>query len=210
MYAAAQTTTVTNIALLGTGAPVIIILGAVLFLRERIGSFQVLGILCSLAGVVAIVAKGDPHILQHLDLVPGDLWTLAGCFCWATYSLLLRAHGLLLPALALMCICALMGSAALLPLTLWEWARTAHPVDWTAMFWVVIYTALIPGVVGYRLHAYATAVLGAGRSALVNYVAPVYAAFYGWLFFSERLMSYHLVGGALVLAGVWLASRRRT
>lgn len=209
MYVAAQTTTVTNIALLGTGAPILIVLGAVLFLRERIVARQVLGIVLSLAGVVAIVAKGDVRVLLHLDLVPGDLWTLAGCFCWATYSLMLRAHGLVLPALTLMCVTALMGSLALLPLAVWEWWRLAPHVDWAAMFQVVVYTALVPGLIGYRLHAHATSVLGAGRSAVVNYIAPVYASFYGWLLFDERLLSHHLVGGALVFGGVWLASRGR-
>ncbi len=183
--------------------------GAVLFLGERIIARQVCGILLSLAGVVAIVAKGDPHVLLHLDLVPGDLWTLFGCFCWATYSLMLRAHGLLLPALTLMCVTALFGAAAMLPLAIWEWSRLGFAVDTGALFWVVLYTALVPGLIGYRLHAHATAVLGAGRSAVVNYIAPVYASFYGWLLFGERLLPYHLVGGGLVFAGVFLASRAR-
>ena len=47
-------------------------------------------------------------------------------------------------------------------------------------------------------------------AGLALYVSPLYAALYGWLFVNEPLQAFHLYGALMVLAGVWLAGRRRS
>jgi drug/metabolite transporter (DMT)-like permease len=50
---------------------------------------------------------------------------------------------------------------------------------------------------------------GPTRSALVYYLLPLWATILGVVFLSERVALREIAAGALVLAGVWLASRRR-
>jgi drug/metabolite transporter (DMT)-like permease len=38
-----------------------------------------------------------------------------------------------------------------------------------------------------------------------TYLAPLWAALFGWLFVNESLQDYHLVGAAMVLPGIRLA-----
>ena len=51
-------------------------------------------------------------------------------------------------------------------------------------------------------------VLGAARVGMVLYLGPLYAAGAGWLVLGEPIESYHLGGAALILSGIWLATRR--
>jgi drug/metabolite transporter (DMT)-like permease len=42
------------------------------------------------------------------------------------------------------------------------------------------------------------------------YLLPVFAAALAWAFLGERLVAFHAVGGALILAGLYLATRAAT
>ena len=50
--------------------------------------------------------------------------------------------------------------------------------------------------------------IGASRSALIGTLGPVLTIFLGWWLLGEPLSLAQIAGAALVLAGVWLASRR--
>ena len=60
-------------------------------------------------------------------------------------------------------------------------------------------------VIFYKL----IAEIGAGRAALVSYLAPGMALFYGAMFLDEAITAAALAGLALILGGVALASRPR-
>ena len=49
--------------------------------------------------------------------------------------------------------------------------------------------------------------LGAARTAMSNYLMPVFTALLGWWLLDESLQLYHWVGGGLILAGLLLAGR---
>src|SRR5438477_4160242 len=73
-YTGLKYTEATNAVLLNSIIPILIIAISAVFLRERVSVRQSAGVLISLAGDAAIVARGDPDTLIHLRLNPGDLW----------------------------------------------------------------------------------------------------------------------------------------
>jgi drug/metabolite transporter (DMT)-like permease len=73
---------------------------------------------------------------------------------------------------------------------------------------LVLAAAVVPGVLSYSAYSYMQRELGASRTALVMYLSPVYAAFGAWAVLGEAPGWYHLVGGALILPSIWLATRR--
>lgn len=50
--------------------------------------------------------------------------------------------------------------------------------------------------------------VGPERAAPLMYMMPVYASVLGALFIGERVQGYQVAGGALVLAGLWMARKR--
>jgi drug/metabolite transporter (DMT)-like permease len=73
VYQGAQTTTAMNIALIYAASPVLIALGAVLWLGERFSWRQALGVLVAMSGVFHVVVKGQWGALGQVQWVVGDL-----------------------------------------------------------------------------------------------------------------------------------------
>ena len=68
--------------------------------------------------------------------------------------------------------------------------------------------AVVPGVLSYGAYSYLQRELGASRTAMMLYLAPVYGALLGWLLLGELPGWYHAVGAAMILPSIWLASHK--
>ena len=74
--------------------------------------------------------------------------------------------------------------------------------------WLVLFAlALVSQVLGQGLIAYAFAHLPASLSSVSLLIQPVVAALAAWAIFGEAIGPAQLVGGAIVLAGIWIAKR---
>lgn len=209
VYLAGQTTTATNITLIYAASPVLIVLFGRLFWRERVGPVQTLGVAVSLAGVVTVIAKGDPGFLSHLDFTPGDLWVVMAATGWAFYSQLLRHRPADMPAFARFAgICA-GGVVTMLPFYGLEMAmgQVAPLTERTVA--TLVFLALLPGLASYLVYGRLVGVFGPDRAGMTLYLVPLYNAVLAALFLGEQPQPYHLAGAALVLPGIWLATRRR-
>jgi drug/metabolite transporter (DMT)-like permease len=60
----------------------------------------------------------------------------------------------------------------------------------------------------YVAYSFLQRELGAARTALMLYLAPVYGAVGAWFVLGERLGWYHLVGAAMILPSIALATVR--
>lgn len=90
IYLGVQTTQATNATLMQSAVPIIILVFTSVFLGETVVRRQWFGVFISLAGVLMLVAKGDPEILLTLSFNTGDLWILAAVLSWSAYSVMLR------------------------------------------------------------------------------------------------------------------------
>ncbi|WP_420417554.1 EamA family transporter [Pacificispira sp.] len=77
-YIGADTTSATNIGLIYSASPVLIILLAAAFYGEAVSKLQIAGITLSLLGVIVIVCRADLDVLVNLAFTVGDLWILGG------------------------------------------------------------------------------------------------------------------------------------
>ncbi|MGH8772828.1 MAG: EamA family transporter, partial [Burkholderiales bacterium] len=72
---------------------------------------------------------------------------------------------------------------------------------------VLVGLALVTQILGQGLIAYAFAHLPASLSSLSLLIQPVTAAIFAWALFGEAIGPIQFVGGAIVLAGIWLARK---
>jgi drug/metabolite transporter (DMT)-like permease len=208
VYQGAQSTSATNIGLIYAATPVAIALAGARVLGERVSSAQRVGMALALAGVLYVIARGEPERLLQVRFNVGDGWIVVAALSWVAYTVLLqRWPSALAPGPRLAAITA-GGLIVLLPLTLAEaWVAPGPPLGARA-FGLIVLAALLPGFISYQAYAYMLRELGTARSALVLYLAPVYAAGTAWLVLGEPPRAYHAVGAALILPSIWLASRK--
>jgi drug/metabolite transporter (DMT)-like permease len=207
VYIGGRSTSAVNIGLLYAASPVLIALASALWLRERLGPRQVLGVALALAGVLHILLRGDWPALLRLQINPGDAWVAVAVLCWTIYSLLLRAWPSAFGPLARLTLTAVAGIVVLVPFTLWEamaWLPTE--LSWRS-FALIVAAALLPGAGAYGAYSIMQRELGAARVGVVMYLGPLYSAVLAWLVLGEQIEGFHLVGAALILPGIYLSTR---
>ena len=208
VYLGAETTTATNIGLIYAASPVLIVVLARAFWGEPVGARQTAGIALCLLGVLAILTRGDVLALAGLSFVAGDLWILLSTVAWAIYSVLLRYSRSVLPILVRFEAMVIAGVACTLPFYLLEigLGRTAEADPPTLL--AILFVALVPGIAAFLSYNKLVAVLGPARTSLVMYLGPLYNAGLAWVLLGEAPQLHHLLGAALVLPGVYLATVR--
>ena len=207
VYIAARTTVAANIGLIYSISPVLIALGSALWLHERFRPLQAAGVALALAGVLHVVLKGSWGNLAEVQFVPGDGWLLAATLSWTLYALLLKKWSSPLGVAARLAVISLAGALVNLPFALWEIATTVPPPLTGQGLLLALTAAAIPGFGAYFAHSVMQRELGAAKVGVVLYLAPIYTGLLAWLALGEPLHTYHAVGLALVLPGIYLVTQ---
>jgi drug/metabolite transporter (DMT)-like permease len=208
VYQGARSTGAMNIALIYSASPVLIGLGAVLWLGERFGVRQGVGVALAIAGVVHVVVKGQWTALAGVQFSAGDLWIVAATVSWAAYALLQKQWPSPLGATARLAAICTGGTLVLIPFTLWEMSQPdALPLSGYGL-WLIVVAAIVPGLGAYWIYGWAQKILGASRVAVSLYLGPLYAGLAAWGVLGEPLGWHHAIGALLILPGVFLVTGR--
>jgi drug/metabolite transporter (DMT)-like permease len=200
-------TTALNVAVFNSVVPVCIILANLAIFRDRVHWVQVEGIIISLIGVLAIIAKGDGRRLAELNFNGGDLLIIANMLLFGIYSACLRLKPDIHWLTFVMAL-AIVSGIVNLPLAAWEMAHgqvlQANAVTGLA----ILYTGLLSSAVAYAAWSVGVAKLGSARSGVFLHLIPLYGAILSTLFLGEQIQLFHIAGLAAILTGVALATRR--
>ncbi|AGC45894.1 drug/metabolite exporter family protein [Myxococcus stipitatus DSM 14675] len=199
-------TTAANSGLLTAATPVMVAaLGAVLGV-ERLTRPLVMGLSLAVVGMVLVVAARGPAMGANTRL--GDVLILGACACWAIYTVGIRSLGNEVSALQITAVTMLTGAPGVilagLPAVLELSPGSVHGGAWVGM----VYTALIPLVLGYFIWGRTVQQVGSARAALYNTGVPVVAALTAWAVRGERPTPFQALGAAFILGGVVLSRRK--
>ncbi len=207
-YIGIKDTTATNALLIQSMTPAFIPTLAFLILRQRTGLLGIAGLLVSCAGMAAIASRLDPEALLSLQLNRGDLWLMGNVIMWALYTVCLRWKPVDLHAYTFLFALSTLGFVQLIPFYAWEVA-TGGGVNWGLRPVLgLLYLGIFPAVLSYLMWNRAVAEIGAARASPYLYLITVFGIAMSSAILGERLYGYHAAGIALILAGVWLASRQ--
>jgi drug/metabolite transporter (DMT)-like permease len=208
VYKGAQTTTAMNIALIYAASPVLIALGAVLWLGERFSWRQAVGVLIAMTGVFHVVVKGQWLALGEVQWVAGDGWIVLAMVSWAGYALLQKKWATPLGSTARLAAICMGGVLVLLPFAAWEFVQADTPSWSPEASLLVVAAGLLPGIGAYWAYGFCQKVLGASRVAASLYLGPLYGGLAAWLVLGETMGWHHLMGAMMILPGIYLASRK--
>jgi drug/metabolite transporter (DMT)-like permease len=206
-YWALEHTQALNTLLLQSAGPLFVAVWSLMLLGVRLTLAQAGGIALSLAGVLVILLHGDLTALTSIQFNKGDIIFTVALAIFGFYSVLTlkrpNMHGLSFVAFTFGC-----GSACLVPLWIWElFSRPVMQLD-TANLLSLLYVAVFPSTLAYLCFNRGVQLIGANRAAPFFHVVPVFGAVMAIMFLGERPQLFHIVGFALVLTGVFIASRK--
>lgn len=209
-YVGLQYTTATNGVIMNSAIPILIIVMGWMIYRETITRVQMLGVGISVAGILAIISRGDIHALAQLSMNKGDIIVLVGMIFWAAYSVFLRMKPAELPGLTLLACCGCVGLALLFPMMLFEMVFLGGHVEFSlATVSAMLYVGIFPSFVGYVFWNRGVAEVGPNIAGIFLHLMPAFGALLAWIFLDERIYPFHIVGIALILAGIALTARGR-
>lgn len=180
--------------------PVLITLGAALFLGERIGLRRVLGIVAALAGALIIIRPGL-GVFQPAALLP-----MIGAFTYAAGALLTRMVRSDSTATSVMWA-ALVGGALTSAAVPFVWQPIA-----AADLWAFVAIGVF-GTVSQALLIRAFSLAEAGVLAPFGYTGLIWAGLWGWLFFGQFPDRWTILGAVIIVAAglyVWWREARAT
>ena len=193
-------------ALIVTTNPTVIALGAAIAFGHALTPLRLVGIGLGLLGAATVITDGTPWtILQGAS--PGDLYLVGCVFSWAAYSLIGKAVMASLSPFAAITYACLVGTPLLLGPALREGlvrdAIAASPAVWLH----VAYLAVLGTVVAFYWYYQGLQQLGPARASIFINFVPVVAVVLAAVILGEALSGALLVGGGLVVLGVFLTNR---
>lgn len=195
-----------NVSMLNAVQPTLTVFFAWLIFRERLSVFRLLGIALGIIGVVTMISRGQLSVLLAMDFQKGDFMALVAMSGFAGYALTLNRLPKELSAMSALFGIITMGTILLLPFYLWE-TITVKPVPFNSTTVAAILALALLVSVLANLGWYAgNRIIGPTRASIFVNLIPVFGAVLAILFLDEKLFSYHLVGGTLVILGLVLAS----
>ena len=173
--------------------------------QERITARKAVGMAIALAGV-ALLKAFEPAAGTGATWL-GDFFILLTGLCFALFTVFGKEVTREYSTITMNTYAYVGGAVALLPLTLWE--ATHQPLAHvSAGAWLAaIYMALFPSVVAYLIYYHALGHMAASRVSAFSYLQPVFASIMGVVLLGESLGAPVIAGGAVILAGVYLAER---
>lgn len=200
-------TSVINASLIIAANPIMTVVLAGIFQRERLHTAQKVGISLSFAGELLVLSQGSLDKLLHLRFNKGDLLLLISISSWAINSLILRRYSGKISPLRLSAWSCAIAAVFFVPLG-WSEPPVGLPMDWSwtliaATFYIVVLSTALSSVWWYG----GVMELGPSRSAIFSYLCPVFTVLFTF-FLGKSVEPNQLVGAALVIAGIYLTTRK--
>jgi drug/metabolite transporter (DMT)-like permease len=185
--------------------PTVVLFLSALFLRKAITRLDAVALGLSYSGIVLVFWHDVALAGRNVPL--GAALVFGAAVCYATYlvicgEMVKRIGAIRLTSYA-MCVASALCFAQFV---------LVHPLSMLAqpqaVIWLSIGNALLSTVLPVFATMLAVSRIGAGNVSLAGMIGPVSMIGFGYLFLDERVTGWQLAGTALVLAGVFVLTRK--
>lgn len=183
-------------------AVVITAIISVLFLKERVRIVGWLGMLVSLMGV-GMIAFGEGEGRLSADV--GSLFVFFAAISTSVYFVVQKPLLVRYSSLEVVTYAIWFGTLAMLPGLIGITEEIAHASMVSTLS--VVYLGVFPAVIAYVAWSYILSQMPASRAATFLYVVPVLSILLGFLLINEMPTIVSLIGGGVVLSGVFVVNR---
>ncbi|MGA4321985.1 DMT family transporter [Ectopseudomonas hydrolytica] len=185
--------------------PLLVALGAYLFLRERLTRTTLAGFALALGGALwlSLAGSADEHAPNPLL---GNFFELLAILCATAYTLLLKHLTGRYSPFILTALQALVGSLFFVPLAAWQadWPSSFSPQGLAAM----AYLGVVVTVGAYGLFNFGVSRLPASQATAFTNLIPLFTLVFAAVLLGERLSAEQMVAAGLVFVGVLLSQWR--
>ena len=207
-YSLKTTQVITGVLMIST-VPVMIILFSIILKIEKTNTFQILGVIFSLLGVLFIISKANFEVFKNLAFEKGDLFALFAMISWSLYSALLKKKNYGLSPITLLQVVIGLGVIFLIPMYAIDYIYIGNRITINTNFILVLsYVVLLPGIISFFFWIKGVSLIGANRAGIYLHLMPILAAILAMIIFDEVLLFYHYIGGIFIISGILLSNKK--
>lgn len=187
--------------------PLLVAVGAFVFLHERISRITLAGFLLALVGAIwlSLAGSADEHASNP---VLGNFYELLAMLCATGYTLLLKHLSGRYSPFLLTAMVAFVGTLFFLPMAL---LSAPLPTSVSLMgLGAIAYLGIVVTVGAYGLYNFGVSRLPASQASGFTNLIPVFTLLFAILLLGESLNTLQMLAAGLVFAGVLLSQWRGT
>lgn len=190
--------------------PAVIGLASSLLFKEQLGRARIIGIALCLGGAATVIVSRNPQLLQGApNHGLGDLLILGCVLGWGIYSLYSRELNASLGPLQTVTWSVVLGAAMLAAATAFMGGFTLQAVSRIDLPQALSlgYLGVLGSALAYIGYYDGIRRIGATRSGVFIALNPLTAVICGALLLGEPLSAPMLMGGAVILWGIYLCNK---
>jgi len=198
-----------NSPVIASGAPILTLFFALLFLHETFRLKKFLGMILGTLGIIVIVI--EPLLLRGVDgSILGNIYLVIATVAAVGQTIVGKKILHTYDPWAFTFWAFLVGAASFLPLAYYEYVRIPNLyalLDWRGYLGIG-YGAIFSSAIAYGLFAWGLSKISATDTAMFAYVDPLVGTLMGSLLLHEPITIPFLGGAILIFGGIFLAEGR--
>lgn len=173
--------------------------------RQTSSYKKLFGILLAIIGTVVVLMEKKFDFSSSTFI--GDILALLAAFSWAIYTVVGKNITMKYGAIYATFLSMIVGFFMYLPI-FWLLPDKLVITNISATNWLqLFYLGAITSGVGYALWNYILGKMDASKASVFNNLQPIITAIFAFLLFGTPVSLYFIVGGTLVLGGVFLTQK---
>lgn len=209
-------TTSINASLLLATSPVWTFLASMLVRQEQVNLKAAWGILIAFIGVSLVISRGKLFSLFASETILGDMLMLLNAIVWAAFTLYGKKIMTKYSPFTSIAYIHIFGALMFLPIILIP--NRLNPISAVEQLSnvslptiaAVVYLAVFCSVYAYYTWYAGVEKIGAVRTVTFQYISPLFALLAGILLLDETVTAFILIGGIIVVIGVYLTNKCTT
>lgn len=206
-------TTPSNAAIIMVSNPIITIVFASVFLREKLSSIKFMGVLLGAAGVVLLLS--DHKFSFGSDTFIGDTFVLINSTSWAVYLILVKRLMMKYNTFTIVKWVFLFGFLYVLPFGFNEFREVQWDSLPASIWWALGFVVIATTFIAYILNTYALRALSPAVVSAYIYLQPFLAALFAIYVVPlfdpgakmDTITTLKVISALLIFTGVYLVSK---
>lgn len=200
---ALQYTTASQAGTISSMMPLMVAIGASIFLKEQVSKQTYLGFLIAMAGVCWLSFSGD--VTYDAPNPPlGNFLEFLAMGCGAGYTITLKKLTKQYPPFILTGIQAFCGMLFFMPFLFLPSTKLPTHFDATAVG-AIVFLGVFVTMGAYGLYNYGVSIVSASQASAFCNLIPVCTIFLGWLILNESFSIYQYAAAIVIIIGVFMS-----
>ena len=176
------------------------------YLKDRLNTAKWIGVAVGTIGILCILGR-DTIVYQSSEILFGELLIIGGAIAWAISNVWMKKRMGSENIYMVSTIQLSLGAIGLILLAIPT--EGLLYVDWNAhSLYILLFTGIIASAVDFTIWFYLIKNLDIKITTFSSMLVPVFGLIFDWLILGNRLDIGVIVGGALILVGIYQVSKK--